>query len=36
MNTDWIIEYFKEKNIALQLNEEAYHEAKKLASQIFI
>jgi len=36
MNTDWMIEYFKEKNIALHLNEEDYAEAKNLASQIFI
>jgi len=35
-NTDWMIAYFKEKNIALHLNEEAYAEAKNLASQIFI
>lgn len=35
MNTDWMIHYFKEKNISLALNEDAYHAAKAIASEVF-
>lgn len=35
MNTDWMIQFFKEKNIALALDEVAYTNAKAIASEVF-
>ncbi len=35
MNTEWMISYFKENDILCVMNEDALHEALRLASEIF-
>jgi len=35
MNTQWMIDYFRERNILKSMNEQALNEAVKLAGQVF-
>ena len=36
MNSEWMIDYFKQKNLILDLNENALNESLRLAGEIFI
>ena len=36
MNSEWMIDYFKEKNILGSLNQDALQESLKLAEEVFV
>jgi hydroxymethylglutaryl-CoA lyase len=36
MNSEWMIDYFKQKNLIMDLNEDALNESLRLAGEIFI